>query len=100
VLIGRRRNTKLDARRLCRIVLVVATLNQSYFFVEFTVALVAGSVPARPGFVDGLARFSDGSAAPAPQANEKRPLTLEDVGRRFRSSGVVLGTYQVGLSPR
>src|SRR5680860_133933 len=33
-----------DPRRLRRIVLVVAMMNLSYFFVEFTVALAAGSV--------------------------------------------------------
>ena len=35
---------QLDAGRLRRIVLVVAALNFAYFFVEFAVALVAGSV--------------------------------------------------------
>ncbi len=43
-----------DARRLRRIVLVVAMLNLSYFFVEFTVALAAGSVSLLADSVDFL----------------------------------------------
>jgi Co/Zn/Cd efflux system component len=45
---------RLDARRLRRIVLVVAMLNLSYFFVEFTVALAAGSVSLLADSVDFL----------------------------------------------
>ena len=45
---------QLDARRLRRIVLVVALLNLTYFFVEFTVALVAGSVSLLADSVDFL----------------------------------------------
>ncbi len=45
---------RLDARRLRRIVLIVAALNLSYFFVEFTVALVAGSVSLLADSVDFL----------------------------------------------
>lgn len=45
---------QLDARRLRRIVLAVALLNLSYFFVEFTVALVAGSVSLLADSVDFL----------------------------------------------
>lgn len=45
---------QLDARRLRRIVLVVAMLNLSYFFVEFTVALAAGSVSLLADSVDFL----------------------------------------------
>jgi Co/Zn/Cd efflux system component len=44
----------LDARRLRRVVLTVAVLNFSYFFVEFTVALVAGSVSLLADSVDFL----------------------------------------------
>lgn len=44
----------LDARRLRRIVLVVAMLNLSYFFVEFTVALAAGSISLLADSVDFL----------------------------------------------
>lgn len=44
----------LDARRLRRIVLIVAMLNLSYFFVEFTVALAAGSVSLLADSVDFL----------------------------------------------
>lgn len=44
----------LKARRLRRIVLAVALLNLSYFFVEFTVALVAGSVSLLADSVDFL----------------------------------------------
>lgn len=43
-----------EARRLRRIVLTVALLNLSYFFVEFTVALVAGSVSLLADSVDFL----------------------------------------------
>ncbi len=45
---------KVDARQLRRIVLIVATLNFSYFFVEFAVALVAGSVSLLADSVDFL----------------------------------------------
>jgi len=45
---------RLDAGRLRRIVLVVAMLNLSYFFVEFTVALAAGSVSLLADSVDFL----------------------------------------------
>ncbi|HET6687201.1 MAG TPA: cation diffusion facilitator family transporter [Jiangellaceae bacterium] len=45
---------QLDASRLRRIVLIVASLNFSYFFVEFTVALVAGSVSLLADSVDFL----------------------------------------------
>ena len=45
---------QVDARRLRRIVLAVALLNLSYFFVEFTVALVAGSVSLLADSVDFL----------------------------------------------
>jgi Co/Zn/Cd efflux system component len=45
---------QFDARLLRRIVLVVAALNLSYFFVEFTVALVAGSVALLADSVDFL----------------------------------------------
>ena len=45
---------QLDAARLRRIVLVVALLNLSYFFVEFTVALVADSVSLLADSVDFL----------------------------------------------
>lgn len=45
---------QLDARRLRRIVLTVAMLNLSYFFVEFTVALAAGSVSLLADSVDFL----------------------------------------------
>lgn len=45
---------RLDAGRLRRIVLVVAMLNLSYFFVEFTVALMAGSVSLLADSVDFL----------------------------------------------
>ena len=43
-----------DAERLRRVVLVVALLNLSYFFVEFTVAVVAGSVSLLADSVDFL----------------------------------------------
>ncbi len=45
---------QLQARQLRRIVLVVAMLNLSYFFVEFSVALVAGSVSLLADSVDFL----------------------------------------------
>lgn len=44
----------IDARRLRRLVLVVALLNFAYFFVEFTVALGAGSVSLLADSVDFL----------------------------------------------
>jgi Co/Zn/Cd efflux system component len=43
-----------EGRRLRRTVLAVAVLNLSYFFVEFTVALVAGSVSLLADSVDFL----------------------------------------------
>ena len=43
-----------DAGRLRRVVLVVAVLNFAYFFVEFTVALTAGSVALLADSVDFL----------------------------------------------
>lgn len=43
-----------DAPRLRRTVLIVASLNFAYFFVEFTVALVAGSVSLLADSVDFL----------------------------------------------
>ena len=45
---------QINAGRLRRIVLVVAMLNLSYFFVEFAVALVAGSVSLLADSVDFL----------------------------------------------
>ena len=45
---------KLNARRLSRVVLIVAILNFSYFFVEFIVALSAGSVALLADSVDFL----------------------------------------------
>jgi len=45
---------EIDAGRLRRIVLVVAVLNLSYFFVEFAVALVAGSISLLADSVDFL----------------------------------------------
>ncbi len=45
---------EIDARRLRRIVLVVAMLNLSYFLVEFSVALAAGSVALLADSVDFL----------------------------------------------
>jgi Co/Zn/Cd efflux system component len=45
---------QVDERRLRRIVLVVAMLNLAYFFVEFSVALVAGSVSLLADSVDFL----------------------------------------------
>lgn len=45
---------RLDARRLRRTVLLVAILNLSYFFVEFSVALTAGSVSLLADSVDFL----------------------------------------------
>ncbi len=44
----------LDPRELRRVVLVVALLNLGYFFVEFSVALVAGSVSLLADSVDFL----------------------------------------------
>ena len=43
-----------DAGRLRRVVLIVAVLNFAYFFVEFTVALAAGSVALLADSVDFL----------------------------------------------
>jgi Co/Zn/Cd efflux system component len=45
---------RIDAPRLRRVVLVVALLNLAYFFVELTVALVAGSVSLLADSVDFL----------------------------------------------
>lgn len=45
---------QLDAGRLRRVVLTVAILNLSYFFVEFAVALAAGSVSLLADSVDFL----------------------------------------------
>ena len=45
---------QIDAGRLRRIVLIVAILNLSYFFIEFGVALVAGSVSLLADSVDFL----------------------------------------------
>jgi Co/Zn/Cd efflux system component len=45
---------ELDARRLRRVVLIVAVINFAYFFVEFTVALTAGSVSLLADSVDFL----------------------------------------------
>ena len=45
---------EIDGRRLRRVVLVVAMLNLSYFFVEFTVALTASSVSLLADSVDFL----------------------------------------------
>ncbi len=50
----RQLDVPIDARRLRRVVLAVAVLNLSYFFVEFTVALVAGSVALLADSVDFL----------------------------------------------
>lgn len=47
-------DTPLDAGRLRRVVLIVALLNLGYFFVEFSVALVAGSVSLLADSVDFL----------------------------------------------
>jgi len=44
----------LDVRRLRRVVLIVALMNFAYFFVEFTVALTAGSVSLLADSVDFL----------------------------------------------
>lgn len=44
----------VDARRLRRVVLVVALLNFAYFFVEFGVALAAGSISLLADSVDFL----------------------------------------------
>lgn len=46
--------SRLDADRLRRVVLVVALINFAYFFVEFTVALLAGSVSLLADSVDFL----------------------------------------------
>lgn len=48
------RPARLDAGRLRRVVLLVALLNLAYFFVEFGVALVAGSVSLLADSVDFL----------------------------------------------
>lgn len=45
---------RLDAGRLRRVVLIVAALNFAYFFVEFAVALTAGSVSLLADSVDFL----------------------------------------------
>ncbi|WP_433954983.1 cation transporter [Janibacter indicus] len=45
---------RLDADRLRRVVLVVALINFAYFFVEFTVALLAGSISLLADSVDFL----------------------------------------------
>lgn len=45
---------RLDATRLSRSVLIVALLNVGYFFVEFTVALSAGSISLLADSVDFL----------------------------------------------
>jgi len=45
---------QIDVRRLRRIVLLVAMLNLSYFFVEFSVALAAGSISLLADSVDFL----------------------------------------------
>lgn len=50
----RRHADRIDAGRLRRVVLVVAMLNLAYFFVEFAVALVAGSVSLLADSVDFL----------------------------------------------
>lgn len=44
----------MDVRGLRRVVLIVALLNLGYFFVEFTVALVAGSISLLADSVDFL----------------------------------------------
>jgi Co/Zn/Cd efflux system component len=51
---GDRHAGRLDAALLRRVVLVVALLNLSYFFVEFSVALVADSVSLLADSVDFL----------------------------------------------
>jgi len=51
---GRRHQDRLDAGTLSRVVLTVAILNFAYFFVEFTVALSAGSVSLLADSVDFL----------------------------------------------
>ena len=51
---GRRHQDRLDAGTLSRVVLTVAFLNFAYFFVEFTVALSAGSVSLLADSVDFL----------------------------------------------
>jgi Co/Zn/Cd efflux system component len=52
--LGPQHPDQIDAGRLRQIVLVVAMLNLSYFFVEFTVALAAGSVSLLADSVDFL----------------------------------------------
>ncbi|CAN5193076.1 cation diffusion facilitator family transporter [soil metagenome] len=52
--IDRQIDGQIDGGRLRRIVLMVAMLNFSYFFVEFTVALAAGSVSLLADSVDFL----------------------------------------------
>lgn len=51
---GRQDPRGVDGARLRRVVLVVAVLNLAYFFVEFSVALVAGSVSLLADSVDFL----------------------------------------------
>jgi Co/Zn/Cd efflux system component len=51
---GHKHHDRLDAGRLSRVVLTVAILNFAYFFVEFTVALSAGSVSLLADSVDFL----------------------------------------------
>jgi Co/Zn/Cd efflux system component len=51
---AREHGQHLDAGRLRRVVLLVALLNLSYFFVEFSVALTAGSVSLLADSVDFL----------------------------------------------
>ena len=51
---GERRQVSLDAALLRRVVLTVALLNLSYFFVEFSVALLADSVALLADSVDFL----------------------------------------------
>lgn len=51
---GNQHSMRLDPGQLRRTVLVVAALNFSYFFVEFAVALVAGSVALLADSVDFL----------------------------------------------
>lgn len=51
---GKQQSMHIDAGQLRRTVLIVAALNFSYFFVEFTVALAAGSVSLLADSVDFL----------------------------------------------
>lgn len=51
---GPRHSEELNAGTLSRVVLTVAALNFTYFFVEFTVALTAGSVSLMADSVDFL----------------------------------------------